>query len=72
MKLDRSEFIRSVRIIGVVTFVNLVKTDARQTIDILTDCGISTKIITGDNIFLGIQTAFMTGMLPQNASVGVV
>ena len=72
MTLDRSEYLRNTRILGVVTFINLVKTDARQTIDILAACNISTKIITGDNIFLGIQTAFMTGMIPENASVAVL
>ena len=63
-KLDRADYLKNTKIVGVVTFVNLIKTDARQTIDTLASCDISTKIITGDNIFLGIQTAFMTGMLP--------
>ena len=64
MKAERSDFLNNTRILGVVTFINLIKTDARETVDTLTNCDISTKIITGDNIFLGIQTAFMTGMLP--------
>jgi magnesium-transporting ATPase (P-type) len=38
----------------------------------LAEAGISTKIITGDNIFLGVQTAFATGMIGQEKRVVVV
>ncbi len=43
-----------------------------ETIKTLTDCGINTKIITGDNIFLGVQTAFLTGMIEKQMKVIVV
>jgi len=56
----------------VVTFVNLLKDDAKSTITTLTEAEINTKIITGDNIFLGIQTAIFTGMIEQNDKVIVI
>ena len=72
VKLDRAEWLKNTSILGVATFVNLIKHDAKETISILTECDISTKIITGDNIFLGVQTAFTTGMVPPNCSVTIV
>lgn len=55
-----------------VTFINQLKHDAVQTISTLGEAEIITKIITGDNIFLGVQTAFMTGMIPGDKKVIVV
>ena len=59
-------------ILGVVTFVNLLKEDARLTVNTLTECEINTKIITGDNIFLGVQTAIAVGMIPKHSKVTVL
>lgn len=36
MNLDRSEWLNNTVILGVVTFVNLIKDDAKETISILT------------------------------------
>lgn len=58
--------------LGVVTFINQLKNDAVSTITTLMNAEITTKIITGDNIFLGIQTAFATGMIPRDKPVIVV
>jgi cation-transporting P-type ATPase 13A2 len=69
---DRAEFLQHTAILGLVTFVNLIKPDARKTIEALRECDIGTKIITGDNIFLGIQTAFAAGMIPESARVTVL
>jgi magnesium-transporting ATPase (P-type) len=38
----------------------------------LTESDIDTKIITGDNIFLGVQTALSTGMISAGAKVVVL
>lgn len=59
-------------ILGLVTFVNLLKEDAQSTIEALTKSEINTKIITGDNIFLGVQTALMTGMICTGTKVIVL
>lgn len=63
---------KNINILGVVTFVNLLKDDAQSTIRTLTECEINTKIITGDNIFLGVQTALLTGMIPVNTRIMVL
>lgn len=55
-----------------MTFVNLLKEDAQSTIEALTESEINTKIITGDNIFLGVQTALMTGMISTGFKVVVL
>lgn len=63
---------KQTEILGVVTFMNKLKEDASSTISTLSAAGISTKIITGDNIFLGIQTAFETGMIASDRKVVVI
>jgi magnesium-transporting ATPase (P-type) len=40
-----------------VTFANALKPDSVQTIAALTAAEIKTKIVTGDSIFVAIQTA---------------
>ena len=40
--------------------------------NILANADINTKIITGDNIFLGVQTAFSTGIINPSKTVIVV
>ena len=72
MNAERKNFLKDTTILGVVTFVNQLKSDAIQTINALAQAEINTKIITGDNIFLGVQTAFMTGMLPNDKNIIIV
>lgn len=59
-------------ILGIVSFVNLLKHDAKETIELLSANEINTKIITGDNIYLGVQTAIIVGMIPSNASIAIL
>ena len=63
---------KNVNILGVVTFVNLLKEDTKATLELVRECQISAKIITGDNIFLAVKTAIMSGILPQDAVIEVV
>lgn len=72
MAAGREDFLRETEMLGVVTFVNKLKEDAASTIAALNAADISTKIITGDNIFLGVQTAFATGMITPDKRVIVV
>ena len=55
-----------------VTFVNELKEDAAPTITSLSEALISTKMITGDNVFLGVKTALMVGIVPPHSKVVVV
>lgn len=72
LRADRETFLKSIEIAGVVTFINLLKEDAHSTISTLSEADISTNIITGDNIFLGVQTAFTVGMIPPRTKVVVL
>lgn len=63
---------KGIDLLGVVTFVNSLKEDAESTIKTLTENDINTKIITGDNIFLGVQTALTTGMISPGVKVLVL
>ena len=55
-----------------VTFSNCLKGDTVQTIETLSNAGIKTKMITGDQIFLGIKTAFMAGIISSGKKVIVL
>ena len=55
--------------LGVVTFVNDLKSDAAATINTLEGVGITTKIVTGDNIFLGVKVAYLVGAIPSSKKV---
>lgn len=69
---SRQHFLEDTSILGVVTFANQLKTDAKSTVSALAQCDINAKIITGDNIFLGVQTALAVGMIPEHARVTVI
>lgn len=72
MVQPRQHFLYDSSILGVVTFANQLKTDAKSTVSALAECEINAKIITGDNIFLGVQTALAVGMIPEHARVTVI
>ena len=55
-----------------MTFVNLLKEDAQSTIRTLIEADINPKIITGDNIFLGVQTALTVGMVLPRTKVVIL
>jgi P-type E1-E2 ATPase len=68
----REHLLHKITIIGVVTFINQLKEDAKETISALTAAHINTKIITGDNIFLGIQTALLAGIIKPTSKIIVL
>lgn len=72
MRGDREFFLQNCDIIGLVTFMNSLKEDAQETVSALTAAEINTKIITGDNIFLGVQTALEVGMISSNTRIIVL
>jgi P-type E1-E2 ATPase len=49
-----------------VAFENKLKSDTRSTIDKLTESDIESKMITGDNIFIAVETGFRAGILKEN------
>lgn len=52
-----------------VAFENKLKDDTRATIDLLVDSDIEPKMITGDNIFIAVETGFRAGILREGESV---
>lgn len=55
--------------LGVVAFENKLKDDTVETLRKLMDAHIEPKIITGDNIFIAVETALRTGILPHGSQV---
>jgi P-type E1-E2 ATPase len=55
--------------LGVVAFENKLKDDTVATLAKLMAAHIEPKIITGDNIFIAVETALRTGILPHNSKV---
>ena len=49
--------------LGLVAFENKVKEEAKEAMERLRDSNIETKIITGDNIYIAVETAFRSGIL---------
>lgn len=50
--------------LGLVSFVNKLKAETQQVIERLRgECGIDVKMITGDNVYTAVQTAFSSGII---------
>jgi P-type E1-E2 ATPase len=60
------------KLIGIVAFENKLKDDAVDTIKRLKEANIQTKMITGDNIFIGIETAMRAGILTREKDIVVI
>ena len=55
--------------LGLVAFENKVKEEAKEAMERLRDSNIETKIITGDNIYIAVETAFRSGILQDDQKV---
>jgi P-type E1-E2 ATPase len=52
--------------LGLASFLNKLKDDTVEVIHRLrTEVGLSIKMITGDNIFTAVQTAFKSGIISK-------
>ena len=69
MITDRPEFEKDLTLLGVVGFENKLKHDTVETIRILMQGGIEPKIITGDNIYIAVETAIRTEILPHGSKI---
>jgi magnesium-transporting ATPase (P-type) len=56
-------------LLAIVTFANALKPDAASTISTLRDASIKTKMITGDNIYVAIQTTLSLEMVPLGSRI---
>jgi magnesium-transporting ATPase (P-type) len=65
----REESLRGVRLLGLATFTNQLKDDARRLVETLREAEIAVKVITGDNLFVAVQTALALGIVAAGRSV---
>lgn len=66
---SRETFERDLTMLGLVTFDNKLKHDTVETIQKLTDANIEVKVITGDNIYIAVETAIRTKILVEEEEV---
>ena len=69
MKADRELYEEEVKVLGLVAFENKVKSEAREAMQRLRESNIDMKIITGDNIYIAVETALRSGILLENYEV---
>jgi P-type E1-E2 ATPase len=55
-----------------VTFENSLKIDTPATVSELKDAGIDCKMITGDGIFIAVQTAVRAGIIHSKEKILVI
>jgi P-type E1-E2 ATPase len=58
--------------LGLVTFDNRLKDDTVETIQRLVNADIEVKIITGDNIYIAVETAIRTNILHAEEEILVL
>ena len=61
----RGDCMKGLIMAGLMAFENSLKPDAAETIDLLRQANISSRVITGDNIFIAIETALRCGILQR-------
>lgn len=52
--------------LGVVAFENGLKTETVETISNLRECGITSRMITGDSLEIAVEIGYKSGILNQN------
>lgn len=65
----REDFEKGLTLLGVVAFENRLKHDTVDTLAKLMKANIEPKIITGDNIFIAVETALRTNILPHGSKI---
>lgn len=66
---ERDIFEQNITALGLAAFENKLKVDTRSTIDKLNESDIESKMITGDNIFIAVETGFRAGILRENEKI---
>lgn len=72
MRASREEHLSQIRMLGLISFENKLKHDARETIHRLDLAGIRSRMITGDNVYIAIETAVRCGILERRDEVVVL
>ena len=69
MEAERDIFEKDIIALGLVAFENKLKGDTRETIDKLNLSDIEPKMITGDNIYIAVETGYRAGILKEGEKV---
>lgn len=69
MRVDREEYLRGTVTLGLIAFENKLKVDTWLTISRLVQSSIEPKMITGDNIYIAVETARRSGILSDGEKV---
>lgn len=72
LRASREEHLSQIRMLGLIAFENKLKHDARETIHRLELAGIRSRMITGDNVYIAIETAVRCGILDRRDEVLVI
>lgn len=63
LKADRDKYLENVTNMGLIAFENSLKLDTWLTLNRLKRSNIETKMITGDNIYIAVETARRAGII---------
>lgn len=72
MKGSRESHLEGITMLGMLVFENKLKPDASETITRLSLADIRSRMITGDNIYIAIETAMRCGILERREEVIVL
>ncbi len=65
----REIFDKGITALGLVAFENKLKDDTRETILKLVESNIEPKMITGDNIYIAVETGVRAGIIKKDEKV---
>lgn len=72
LRLPRETYLKDLEMLGLTSFVNKLKVETPKVIERLRkEVEVDVKMITGDNIYTAVQTAFKAGMLYESDTVVV-
>lgn len=66
MKASRESHLGGIEMLGLLVFENKLKPDAREIMEKLQIAEIHPRMITGDNIYIAIETAMRCGILERS------
>ena len=69
MECKRQVFEQNFTILGLVAFENKLKDETVELLQRLAQAEINTKMITGDNIFIAVETAIRAGIISDQTTV---
>ena len=72
MEAKREVFESELEFLGLIAFENKVKEEVGETMEKLSASNIDKKIITGDNIYIAVETAMRCGIIGKDEKVMIL